>query len=71
VNDLETLDTEILDLGQMTFQVALDMDVFGIQKLSDTKTPPQVSYEALKSSAVESLRVMVFNGQDLYGTISF
>lgn len=35
INDLETLDTEILDLGQMTYSVALDMTVFKTQKITD------------------------------------
>jgi hypothetical protein len=68
VNDLETLDTEILDLGQMMFKVALDMNVVTTQKLSDTKIP-QFNYASLKDC--EALRVMVFNGKDMYGTISF
>lgn len=68
VNDLETLDTEILDLGQITFQVALDMNVVSTHRLADKKTP-EINYAALKECEV--LRVMVFNGKDLYGTISF
>ena len=69
VNDFETLDTEILDLGQMTYSVALDMTVVATQKFTDKNTP-QFNYAALLKE-YQVVRVMIFNEKELYGTISF
>jgi hypothetical protein len=44
------------------------MNVVSTLRLADKKAP-EINYAALKEC--EALRVMVFNGKDLYGTISF
>ena len=44
------------------------MNVVSTHRLADKKNP-EINYGALKES--EAFRVLVFNGKDLYGTISF
>jgi hypothetical protein len=44
------------------------MNVVSTHRLADKKTP-EVNYSSLKEA--QALRVMVFNGKEMYGTISF
>ena len=44
------------------------MNVVSTQRLADKKVP-EVNYASLKEA--QALRVMVFNGKEMYGTISF
>lgn len=69
INDLETIESEDLNQDDMSIKVTLNMSVVSEAKFSESHIH-QIDLNLLKSDDYEVLRILVFNGEDLYGTIS-
>ena len=67
VTDLEPLESDLINLSNISFLVCINLDCIESCKYSAAKAA-KVDMKILEDS---SIRVMVMNGEDLYGCISF
>lgn len=67
VTDLETLETDLINLADISFHIAVNLEVVAVSRFSLVKEA-LIDMKKLDDSVV---RVMVMNGEELFGTISF
>jgi len=67
VSDLEAQDNDLVNLQDVTFKICINLDIIEISKFSRVR-------EALIDMKIledDVIRVIVMNGDSLYGSISF
>ena len=67
VSDLEAQDNDLVNLQDVTFKICINLDIIEISKFSRVR-------EALIDMKIledDVIRVIVMNGESLYGSISF
>jgi hypothetical protein len=67
VTNLEPLESDLINLANISFRICIGLDVIETSRISAVREAC-IDMKMLEDSV---LRVMIMNGEDLFGSISF